>query len=134
MRFFTFTLALAACLSPAPAAASGFICSGNVQRLGSGNSLTIDIGHGVWSICSLEISLGGIDPRSCAAWYALFTSAKMTQHPVALYFATTHPSNQGAVDCTTLGNWTERTPYFVELATSPSLKAELPPPLPSKVR
>lgn len=114
--------------TPSPALAS-FACQGPVARLGGGNALTVDIGYGMWTICSLEQTLGGITPQACESWYALFTSAKLGGKSMMLYFDPANPNNGGISTCAALGEWTQRVPFFLELTPDATLagKQSSPP-------
>lgn len=94
------------------------ICEINLAgRLGiskEGN-LYVDMkGAGIVAICSMSGTDRGISKEACTGWYSALLSLKMAHARAQFYFNGSEPANSGVVQCSQLGDWTVRTPYFLE--------------------
>lgn len=98
-------------LMSSPFAHSTTTCSGpiNYLALNTGGVLYVNVGHGVWSICSASALFNGVDPATCRAWYAGLLAAQKAGDSITLYFDTG--------TCATLGSWVAVTPnlYHMDL-------------------
>lgn len=88
-------------------------CKGKVITLGLGpqsGMLQINIGYGVWYLCSLKSTANGIDPSVCKAWYSMFLTAKETGSKINMAFDSTTP-------CTGYGSWATPSvmPYWTDI-------------------
>jgi hypothetical protein len=98
-----------------PAMATNFSCTGPVLYLGvsSAGGVTMNIGNGVWTICSLTSTHGTVTKEACAGWYSGILTARASGKTIMIYFS--QEENGANASCTTLGNWTYPLPYFLQL-------------------
>lgn len=111
-------LAITALMTCNTASAQGSVsCSGDVQYLGTGSdgSVYVNVGWGIWDICSVSVERADVTPDACKTWYSSLTTAKLSARKVVLFFNPAHPANQGASECSGLGHWVTRAPYHLEL-------------------
>ncbi len=103
------TVLLIMCLMASPFARAVTTCSGPINdlHLNTNGTLYVDVGHGVWAICAMSTSMGGVDPATCRAWYAGLLAAQKTGHAVTLYLS--------SGTCATIGSWVVVTPNLYHL-------------------
>lgn len=94
------------------------ICEINLGgRLGISKEgyLYVDMkGAGIVAMCSMSGADRGISKEACTGWYSALLSLKMARARAQFYFNGSEPANSGVVQCSQLGDWTVRTPYFLE--------------------
>lgn len=89
--------------------------SGGPDGLDRYGSLNVDfIGAGIVNLCSMSADERGVTKEGCAAWYSALLSFKLARTRVVFYFNAADPGNAGLTTCAGLGDWTARTPYFLQ--------------------
>lgn len=110
-------LALGATLA-FPAAANALICRADPTRrlsIDSSGSVFVDIdGAGIVSICSMSYDRNGVTKEACNGWYSTLLTYRALRAKARLYFTPEAPGNNGVSSCASLGDWTTRTPYYME--------------------
>lgn len=112
-----------AILGAAPAHAN-FTCygTGSCLALNPDGLVTINIGFGVWSVCSVAATFTAygttVPPESCRALYATFLAQQKAGHRVMFYFSSPASSSNGP-ECTALGTWVgpNPLPYHIDSVT-----------------
>lgn len=98
--------------------ASAQICEINLNgRLGLGRAgeLYIDMKDaGIINICSIAVADRSTSPQACSGWYSALLTLKMARARAQFYFRSADPGNADLTACDKLGDWKERTPYFLE--------------------
>jgi hypothetical protein len=112
-------IAIASVFITSPAYATNIGCPGVAAPYvgidGGGVVATTIENAGVVNICSVSTTIGGVAPATCQAWYSTILTHRTLGKKLTYYFDTNNPTNAGVTSCASLGAWTTRVPYFVEL-------------------
>lgn len=102
----------------ASASAEVFTCLADPSKrlsLDTGGSVLVDVdGAGIINICSLSNSDRGVTKEACAGWYSMLLTYRFQKAKIRFYFNQDAYGMAGITSCPALGNWTARTPYYIE--------------------
>lgn len=97
---------------------AAFICAADPTKrlaIDSGGGVLVDIdGAGIINICSMSSDRNGVTKEACNGWYSTLLTYRSMRAKARLYFTPEAPGNSGVSSCAGLGDWTVRTPYFME--------------------
>jgi hypothetical protein len=118
MKYRSGRIAATAALVSMTAPAQAQICEINFGgRLGIGKdgSLQVDfVSAGIVTICSMTATERGVSKEACAAWFSALLSFRLAKVRARFYFSAADPGNANVTTCAQLGDWSVRTPYFLE--------------------
>jgi hypothetical protein len=91
------------------------INSGGRLGIGKEGSLQVDfVSAGIVTICSMTATERGVSKEACAAWFSALLSFRLAKVRARFYFSAVDPGNANVTTCAELGDWSARTPYFLE--------------------
>lgn len=109
--------AIAALVSMA-APAQAQICQinfGGRMGISMGGQLQVDFADaGIVNICSMTATERGVSKEACTAWFSALLSFRLAKVRARFYFRAADPGNADVTTCAGLGDWSVRTPYFLE--------------------
>lgn len=104
---------IAAALTSFAGPSRALTCAGSVSYLGLSQTGTvhINVGYGVWYLCSTTSAFNGFTPEGCRANFALILAARAQSQGLAIYF------DNSISSCSSIGNWTTPTPgpYHIQV-------------------
>lgn len=111
-------IAAVAALMSMATAAQAQICEINFGgRLGISKDGTLQVDFvsaGIVAICSMTATDRGVSKEACAAWFSALLSFRLAKVRARFYFSAADPGNANVTTCAGLGDWSVRTPYFLE--------------------
>lgn len=118
MKYRRGMIAAVAALMSMAAPARAQICEinfGGRMGIAREGALEVDfVGAGIVNICSMTATERGVSKEACTAWFSALLSFRLAKVRARFYFSAADPGNANITTCAELGNWSVRTPYFLE--------------------